>query len=123
MAYNEELAERIRSSLARNDGYEEKKMFGGIAFMLNGNMVCGVTRDDLMARLGQEATESALARPGARPMDFAGRPMKAMVFVGPEGYASDADLNWWVSSALSFCAELPPKASKAKSIRRSKRSA
>ena len=122
MPYNEDLAERIRSSLAARDGYEEKKMFGAIAFMLHGNMVCGVTRDDLMARIGPAATESALSRPGARAMDFAGRRMKAMVFVGPAGYASDADLHSWLDAALSFCTTLPPKAQRVKSNRRRSRS-
>ena len=122
MSYNEDLAERIRRFLAAHDGYEEKKRFGAIAFMLNGNMVCGVTRDDLMARLGPAATESALSRLGARAMDFTGRPMKAMVFVGPEGYASDADLHWWLDAALSFCTTLPPKAPRVKANPRRSRS-
>lgn len=112
MAYSEELAERLRSALADRDGYEEKRMFGGIAFMLNGNMVCGVTRDDLMARVGPDANEVALARTGARAMDFTGRPMKAMVFVAPEGYDSDADLRWWLDAVLAFSATLPAKAPK-----------
>ena len=115
MAYNEELAQRIRQTFSADDGFEEKKMFGGLAFMLGGNMVCGITKDDLMARIGPDAHEAALERPGARPMDFTGRPMKGIVFVGPEGYASDDDLRSWLEATLAFATTLPPKESKPKS--------
>ena len=109
MAYDERLAERIRRALAVREGLSEKKMFGGIAFMLNGNMCAGVVSDQLMVRVGPERHEEALARPHARPMDFTGRPMKGMVYVGPEGYRSDADLAAWVSQGAQFAATLPPK--------------
>jgi hypothetical protein len=109
MAFNENLAGRIRSALGDQAGLTEKKMFGGIAFMLHGNMVCGVTRDDLMVRVGPQRHDEALARPHARPMDFTGRAMKGMVFVGRDGYAADGDLRSWIDLALSHAGSLPAK--------------
>jgi TfoX/Sxy family transcriptional regulator of competence genes len=109
MAYNEELAERIRTIVGNGPGISDRKMFGGIAFMLNGNMFCGITRDDLMVRVGAERFQEALASPGARPMDFTGRPMKGMVFVGPEGYGTDEQLRGWVEQTLEFARSLPAK--------------
>ena len=109
MAYDEELAERIRRALAGRKGLSEKKMFGGIAFMLRGNMACGIVRDQLMVRVGPERYDDALARPHARPMDFTGRPMKGMVYVGPEGLRSDADLAGWLRRGVEFAASFPPK--------------
>lgn len=109
MTYDETLAERIRQALAVREGLTEKKMFGGIAFMLRGNMCCGIVRDELMVRVGPERFEETLARPHARPMDFTGRPMKGMVYVGPEGIKSDADLAAWLRRGVEFAATLPPK--------------
>ena len=109
MAYDEELAERIRRALAGRQGVSEKKMFGGIAFMLRGNMCCGIVRDDLMVRVGPERYEEALARPHARPMDFTGRPMRGMVYVTPEGCRTDEALKRWVEQGLNFAATLPAK--------------
>ena len=109
MAYDEELAERVRRALTPHEGLSEKKMFGGIAFMLRGNMCCGIVRDQLMVRVGPERYDDALARPHARPMDFTGRPMKGMVYVGPEGLRSDADLSEWLRRGAEFAAALPPK--------------
>ena len=109
MAYNEELAERVRRALAPREGLSEKKMFGGIAFMLRGNMVCGIVKDELMVRVGPERYDDALARPHARPMDFTGRAMKGMVYVTPEGTATDEGLKSWVEQGLGFAASLPPK--------------
>ena len=109
MPYNDKLAERIRSIVRDRGGLTEQKMFGGIAFMLNGNMFCGVVRDDLMARVGPDRHEEALASPGARLMDFAARPMKGMVFVAPEGYATEERLRGWVRQCLDFVDTLPPK--------------
>jgi TfoX/Sxy family transcriptional regulator of competence genes len=108
VAYDERLAERVRRALSGREGLSEKKMFGGIAFMLRGNMCCGIVRDDLMVRVGPEGHEEALARPHARPMDFTGRPMKGMVYVGPQGIKSDADLAAWVRRGAEFAATLPP---------------
>jgi TfoX/Sxy family transcriptional regulator of competence genes len=110
VAYDEELAGRVRAMLEGQAGLSERKMFGGIAFMLNGNMVCGVVKDDLMVRVGAANHEEALARPHARPMDFTNRPMKGMVFVGPTGVDSDQHLKSWVDLGLGYAASLPPKA-------------
>ena len=83
MAYDEYLAERIRKALKRRKGITEKKMFGGICLLLDGNMVGGVVNDDLMVRVGPDGYEDALKQPHARPMDFTGKPLKGMVYVGP----------------------------------------
>ena len=109
LAYDETLAQRIRELLADKHSVVEKRMFGGIAFMLRGNMCCGIVRDDLMVRVGPERLEEALAQPHARPMDFTGRLMKGMVYVGPEGLRSDADLNAWLRRGVEFATTLPPK--------------
>jgi len=109
VAYNEQLAERIRVIIGKGPGISERRMFGGIAFMLNGNMFCGITRDDLMVRLGPDRFEEALASPAARPMDFTGRPMKGMVFVGPDGYGTDEKLRGWVEETLEYARRLPAK--------------
>ena len=81
MAFNAEIADRVLKVLEGREGLTERKMFGGIAFMLNGNMCCGETNDDLMVRVGADGLEDALDQPHARPMDFTGRPMKGFVFV------------------------------------------
>lgn len=109
MAYDETLAQRIRELLADKHSVVEKKMFGGIAFMLRGNMCCGIVRDDLMVRVGPERHEEALAQPHARPMDFTGRPMRGMVYVTPEGCRTDEALKRWVELGVKFAATLPPK--------------
>jgi len=84
-------------------------MFGGIAFLHHGNVVCGVTRETLMLRLGAEQGDAALAEPHVRPMDFTGRPMKGMVFVDLPGYETDEALAAWIDRALAFAQTLPPK--------------
>ena len=109
MAYSEELADRIRGVLAGRDKLSERKMFGGLAFMLSGNMACGVIGDELMVRVGAEQQDSMLAQPHARPMDFTGRPMKSMVYVGADGLESDASLATWVGRGVDFATSLPPK--------------
>lgn len=109
MAYNEALADRVRIIVGDAPELSEQKMFGGIAFMMNGNMFCGITRDDLMVRVGPDRFEDALASVGARPMDFTGRPMKGMVFVGPEGYTSDEQLRGWLQRTLDYVRSLPDK--------------
>lgn len=93
MAYDEALAERVRDLLSSRDTYSERKMFGGICFMLGGNMALGVVGDDLMVRLDREDAERALAEPHVRPMDFTGRPTKNMVYVDPAGIEADGDLS------------------------------
>ena len=109
MAYDEELAKRIATILAPRDGLTERKMFGGLSFMLNGHMCCGVTTSDLMVRVGPDAFEDSLAQPHARPMDFTGRPRKGMIYVEPAGYADDKSLAAWVERGVAFATSLPPK--------------
>jgi len=114
LAYDESLAARIRSVLASRNDIEERKMFGGVAFLIHGNMCCGVVGDTLMLRLGNEGAAQALAEPHTRPMDFTGKPLKSMVYVAALGIAADADLNRWVGRAVSFAEALPPKQSAAR---------
>jgi len=109
MAFDEALAGRIRKLMASREGLSERRMFGGLAFMLGGNMACGVTSKDLMVRVGPGAYDDALAQPHARPMDFTGRAMKGMVFVDPPGYATDEGLAAWVERGAAFAGSLPPK--------------
>lgn len=109
MAYDEQLVERIRGLVGDELGYGEKKMFGGVCFLLHGNMVAGVATDDLMVRVGPDAWAEALAQPHAREMDFTGRSMKGFVFVEPAGLAEDADLQAWIDRGLAFAGALPPK--------------
>lgn len=109
MAHDAQLAERIRKVLAHRRGVTERKMFGGICFMVNGNMSCGVAGDDLMLRLGNEGAARALEDRHTRPMDFTGRPMKSMVFMAPAGVQSDGALKSWVDRSVGFARSLPPK--------------
>ncbi|MFG3346203.1 TfoX/Sxy family protein [Streptomyces sp. NPDC048018] len=109
MAFDEGLAERVRTCLARDAAVTERRMFGGIAFLCAGNMAVGVTGDDLMVRVGPDAAEDALARPGARPADMAGRPMRGWVVVTAVAVAEDAALAEWVGRGRAFAAGLPPK--------------
>src|SRR3989304_7320425 len=102
MAYGEELAERVRQTLACQPGITEKKMFGGAAFMLWGNMCCGIVGRDLMVRVGPGRYREALALPYVRPMDFTGRPLPGMVYVAVGGYRTDEALKFWIDQALSF---------------------
>ncbi len=109
MAYDEGLADRVRGALLPRPDIEEKKMFGGLAFMVGGHMCCGVIGDDLMVRVGRDAYEDALAAKGARPMDFTGRPLRGMVYVGSEGHRTDDALASWVRRGTDFVASLPPR--------------
>lgn len=108
MAYDEELADRVRVVLADEPGLTERKMFGGLAFMVNGNMACGIVKNELMLRLGAEGAEAALDEPHVRQMDFTGRPMTGMVYVEPAGL-DDAAVHHWVEQAAGFARSLPPK--------------
>ncbi|MGH2954115.1 MAG: TfoX/Sxy family protein [Solirubrobacterales bacterium] len=109
MAYDEGLAERIREVLSAREGVGEREMFGGICFMVAGNMACGVNGDDLIARIGPEAAEAALGEVHVSDFDLTGRPMRAWVMVAAEGVASDEDLARWVAAGADFAASLPPK--------------
>ena len=105
----DDLAARIRTLLASVPRLEERRMFGGLAFIVNGNMCCGVVRNRLVLRLGEEGAGRALARPHAAPMDFTGRPLGSMVFVDAGGCTEDADLRAWIDQALAFVQTLPAK--------------
>jgi TfoX/Sxy family transcriptional regulator of competence genes len=109
MAYDERLADRIRGVLRTRDGVTERKMFGGIGFMLNGNMAVGVTRDELMVRVAPDTQDDALAQPHVRVMNMGDRPMRGMVGVAPAGVETDADLARWVDAGADVAAALPPK--------------
>ncbi len=109
MAYNEELADRVRAIVSGLQSFEEKKMFGGVGYMVGGNMACGVNKDDLIVRVGPDAYEAALGRMGAHEFDITGRPMRGWVAVSAEGYHEDADLRAWVEEGVNYAASLPPK--------------
>ena len=109
MPYDEGLAERIREMLAARTDVVEKLMFGGIAFLINGNMAVGVAKEDLMVRVSPETHEGLLAHPHARPMDFTGKPMKGWLFVDSQGVESDADLCRWIERGAAYASSLPAK--------------
>jgi hypothetical protein len=108
MAYDEKLAARVRRLLSDRDDVGERAMFGGLTFMLDGHMCCGVNRDELIVRLNPDDQAAALARPHARPMDFTGRPMRGFVTVSPEGLKGRA-LARWVRSAVAHPEAPPPR--------------
>lgn len=109
MANDDAVVERVRSVLKRRKGISERKMFGGIAFMLNSNMVCGVNKKDLVLRLGKERAAQALTEPNTRAMDFTGKVLKSMVYISPAGYQSDDQLKSWIKRALDFAKTLQAK--------------
>ncbi len=109
MAYDEPLAERVREVLAGHDGVAEKKMFGGLCLLINGNMCCGVVEDRLMVRVGPEAYEATLALPHAREMDFTGKPLRGMVYVDAAGVRTQDDLYAWIERGAAFAGSLPPE--------------
>lgn len=109
MAYSEELAARVSEFIGESDGVTSKNMFGGVAFMLKGNMCCGIVGDDLMVRVGPAGYEDALSQPGARTMDFTGRPSKGMVFVASDAIRSREDLAAWIQRGVDYAASLPAK--------------
>jgi TfoX/Sxy family transcriptional regulator of competence genes len=109
MAYDQETAQRIRDLLNRRKGITERKMFGGLAFLVNGHMACGLNGERLMLRLGNEEAAQARTEPHTSPMDFTGKPLKSMVYVEPAGFRADDDLRAWVNRASKFAKSLPPK--------------
>lgn len=109
MAYDETLAARMRACLSGHADLIEKKMFGGLAYMLDGNMACGLVGDRLMLRLGRDGVEAALIEPHTSQMDFTGRVIRTMVYVEPAGIASDEALAAWIERGISFVRTLPPK--------------
>lgn len=106
MAFDEALAMRVRAVLGKRRGVDERRMFGGLAFLLHGNMLCGVHGRALVLRLGREGSAEALSRPHVRPMDLTGKVLRTMVFVDPPGCRSAAQLRSWLTRALRFDAEL-----------------
>ena len=109
MPYSKSLAARIRHMLAARSGIVEKKMFGGVAFLLHGNMLVGVWNDSLIVRLGPEEGEEALSESHVRQFDVTGRPMKGWVMVEPDGLDSDSRLRDWIERATNFVRTLPAK--------------
>ena len=109
MAYDERLAHRVRLELAAQEGVSEKRMFGGMAFMVQGNMALAIDKDRLMVRVGPHRYEASLKRPHAGPMDMTGRPMRGFVVVQPEGLDNKESLQDWVQQGVEFALSLPPK--------------
>ena len=109
MAYDEGLAQRVREEMSGLPGYVEKRMFGGIGFLLRGNMAGGVIGEDLIVRVGPGEYESALAEPHTRPFDMTGRPMRGWVAVTAQGYESDEDLVDWIQRGVEYALTLPAK--------------
>ena len=109
MAYNEELDERIKKVVACWKNTTNKKMFGGVCHLINGNMFCGVHKDSLILRLGEDAAQEALSAPRVRHFDITGKPMKGWVMVAENGYKNDTDLRIWLEKAKKFAKTLPAK--------------
>ena len=109
MAYDEKFAARIQKALGTRKGLVAKQMFGGIAFLLNGNMCVGIHKDELIVRLAPNETDAALAKPHTRLFDLTGRPMKGWILVGPRGIATDPQLAKWITIAATYAGALPPK--------------
>jgi TfoX/Sxy family transcriptional regulator of competence genes len=108
VAYDDELAQRIRDRMTAVAGVSEKKMFGGLAFLTSGNLTVGVYGDGLIARIDPETMDAALAEPGVRPFDMGGRPMRGWILVASDGL-SDDELERWIDQARRYVATLPPK--------------
>jgi len=109
VAFDEGLAHRIREFLDDRPDAVEKRMFGGLCFMVKGHMACGIVGSELMVRVGADAYRAALEAPHAREMDFTGRALTGMVYVGEEGIAEDEDLGRWVRRGVAHAESLPPK--------------
>jgi len=117
MAYNEDLGERLREKLLSDKNIAEKRMFGGVSFLLNGKMTCGVLQDNLVVKVDPADSDAFLAEPHVRPMDFTGRPMKGFLYVAPDGYASDEMLDVWVERSLTYARTLKSKPSRKKNLK------
>ena len=109
MAFDENAAKRVREVLSKECTVSEKRMFGGLAFMAQGHMCCGIIGQDLVIRVGASQHEQALAEPHVRAMDFTGRSMKGFIYVSPLGYSSQANLRKWIKRGLRFVSSLPAK--------------
>lgn len=109
MAYDEQLAARTRAAVGKGAGISEREMFGGVCFMVHGNMFVGIVKDELMVRVGKDAHDDAIAQPYARTMDFTGRPMRGYVFVAAKGLVKDAAVAAWVERGRAHGQTLPAK--------------
>jgi hypothetical protein len=109
MAFDEGLADRLREVLNGLAGLTERRMFGGVGFLLHGNMVCGVLGDRLIVRIGSEAYDAVLGEDHVESFDPTGRPMRGWVYVDGDGVAENADLSAWLDRAVEFVLTLPPK--------------
>ena len=121
MAYDERLAEQIRGYFKRRKGIEEKRMFGGLCFMLNGHMCCGVDKDRLMVRVLPDRYEMLLKNQHARKMDFTGKPLKGFIFITDAGYGTAAGLSRWLDEAVECAKSKPPKKKKAKIFKKAQK--
>jgi hypothetical protein len=109
MPYNEEINGRVKTAISHWKNTDCRKMFGGVCHLLNGNMVCGVYKDFLILRLGEENARKALELPHVKPFDITGKPMKGWVMVGQDGFQAERDLVGWLNQAKEFVRSLPPK--------------
>ncbi len=121
MAYDESLAARVRRAVARRAGVTERKMFGGLAFLLEGKMFCGILKDELMVRVGPERHREALAEAHVRPMDFTGRPMNGYVFVGRAGCRTEEAVRRWADRGAEFVSALGREGPRAPQAPRARR--
>lgn len=109
MAYDEGLAQRIREQFQDRQDIKEKKMFGGLCFMVSDHMCCGIIDDNLMARVGPDKYESCLKKDYVREMDFTGKPLRGLVYVAPDGITAESDLKEWIAICTNFVGSLPAK--------------
>ena len=109
MAYDEQLEERLHKLIAKRNDFHEQKMFGGLGFLLHGNMCFGIWKDNLILRLGEPQAQNALKDKNVKPFDITGRAMKGWVMVAPGGMKSKETLRQWVSAAIDFVSQLPRK--------------
>jgi TfoX N-terminal domain len=107
--FNDLTARKIRNALERTPGVSERQIIGGVAFLVQGNMCCGVFDEKLVVRVGPDAYDEALREPHARPMDFTGRALPGFVYVAREGYASEAALKQWIDRGVGFVSSLPQR--------------
>jgi len=114
MAFDEKLADRIREILGNSKSITERKMFGGICFMLNGNMIGGVLKDDLIVKIDKESHAKAVAQKHVRPFDFTGKPMVGIIFVSPDGTKTRKNLEQWIEMGTAHARALPAKRKKKK---------
>ena len=109
MAFSEDLADRVRAEVAGAPNVVEKQMFGGLSFLVHGNMAVGVHGDEMIVRLDKDDTDEALSQPGTRIFDFTGRPMQGWIMVGEAGYSSEQDFKQWVKRGMDYALSLPAK--------------